>query len=167
MPLSHCTNSRTLPSRADRVTAVGPGDHDQRSTPLDRNGLQILDRDECLRLLGLVTLGRVGVTSSALPVVLPVNFLLEDDRILIRTTRGTKLSAALRNAVVAFEADEIDPIYHTGWSVLVTGTASVIVDPVELERLRSARLARWARAEGDHIVSIRTEVVSGRRLTGM
>ena len=31
---------------------------------LDRNGLEVLDRDECLRLLAMATLGRIGFTSG-------------------------------------------------------------------------------------------------------
>jgi predicted nucleic-acid-binding protein len=34
--------------------------------------------------------------------VLPVNFLINDGLIVLRTGEGSKLSAALRNAVVAF-----------------------------------------------------------------
>ena len=91
---------------------------------LDRNGLEVLEREECIALLGSVTVGRIAITSNALPVVLPVNFVLLDDRIVIRTSRGTKLDAATRNTVVAFEVDEIDMVEQTGWSVLVTGVAA-------------------------------------------
>jgi nitroimidazol reductase NimA-like FMN-containing flavoprotein (pyridoxamine 5'-phosphate oxidase superfamily) len=41
--------------------------------------------------------------------VLPVNFCLDAERIVLRTGEGTKLDAASRNAVVSFEVDEIDP----------------------------------------------------------
>ena len=98
---------------------------------VDRNGLEVLDRDECLRLLDSATLGRVAVTSAAVPTVLPVNFRLAGDRIVFRTGKGTKLAAATRNAVVAFEVDDIDPVQHTEWSVVVTGVACPIVDPSE------------------------------------
>lgn len=131
---------------------------------VDRNGLQVLDRDACLHLLATAPLGRVGVSSGALPMVLPVNFHVADERILIRSTAGSRLDAALRNAVVAFEADDFDPIYHSGWSVLVTGVARVVDDPDELQSLRSVPLARWAPAGDDHLLAISTEMVSGRRL---
>lgn len=131
---------------------------------IDRNGLEILDRDECLQLLSTATLGRVGVTSGALPTVLPVNFLLDDDRILIRTGTGTKLQAATDNAVVAFESDDFDPIYHGGWSVVVTGIAREVIDPGELAALASAPLARWAPRGGGRVVAISTEVMTGRRI---
>lgn len=131
---------------------------------IDRNGLEVLDRDECLRLLSTATLGRVGVTTGALPTVLPVNFHLDGERILIRTGEGTKLRAATDNAVVAFESDDFDPLYHSGWSVVVTGVAREVTDPGELASLKSAPLARWAPRGNGRIVAISTEVVSGRRI---
>ena len=134
---------------------------------LDQNGLEILGRDECLRLLAQAVIGRVGVSSGALPRVLPVNFRLDGGRILIRTARGTKLDAAAANAVVAFEVDDIDPVDQTGWSVLITGVAREITDPDELAELRAQPLARWApHGPDDRIMAISTELVDGRRILG-
>ena len=53
---------------------------------LDRNGLEVLDREESLRLLGTAVLGRIAVTSAALPLVLPVNFRFDGRQVLIRTS---------------------------------------------------------------------------------
>ncbi|MCU1461116.1 MAG: hypothetical protein JWO37_1191 [Acidimicrobiales bacterium] len=131
---------------------------------VDRNGLEVLGRDECLRLLAFATLGRIGFTSGALPTVLPINFHLDGDRILVRTGRGSKLDAALRNAVVAFEVDDFDPIYHSGWSVAVTGIATEITDPTELDQARQQPVARWAPGDEDAVIAITTELVSGRRI---
>lgn len=132
---------------------------------LDRNGLEVLDRDECLRLLSSTALGRIGLTSGALPTVLPVNFCLDRDRILILTSRGSKLDAAARNAVVAFEVDEFDLVYHGGWSVVVTGVAHEVTDPDELESISRLPLARWAPWDGGRVMAIDTDVISGRRIT--
>lgn len=132
---------------------------------VDRNGLEVLDRHECLRLLALATLGRIGFTSGALPTMLPVNFHLNGERILVRTGRGSKLDAALQNAVVAFEVDDFDPIYHSGWSVAVTGVATEVRDPAELDAARQKRVARWAPAGDETVLAISTELVSGRRIT--
>ena len=131
---------------------------------VDRNGLEVLSRDACLRLLATATLGRVGVSSGALPSVLPVNFRFDGRQILIRTGVGTKLDAAVQNAVVAFEVDEIDPVAHTGWSVLVTGVARELTDSGELTRAQVPPLARWAPGGEDRVVAISTELVSGRRI---
>lgn len=93
-------------------------------------------------------------------------FLFDGHRILIRTGIGigSKLEAATQNAVVAFEVDDFDPMYHSGWSVVVTGVASEITDPDELSELRRAPIARWAPDGDGRIVSIATELVSGRRI---
>jgi uncharacterized protein len=143
--------------------AVRLSGHDQRME-VDRNGLEVLSRDACLHLLSTATLGRVGVTSDALPKVLPVNFRFDGRQILIRTGMGTKLDAATNNAVVAFEVDEIDPLTHTGWSVMVTGMARELTDPGELAATQTPPLARWAPGDDHRVIAIPTELVSGRRI---
>jgi len=65
---------------------------------------------------------------------------------------------------MAFEADDIDPVSHTGWSVLVQGLATVIVEPGEVERARTLGLEPWAPSAQRQFIRIRAELVSGRRL---
>jgi len=131
---------------------------------IDRNGLEVLGREECLRLLTHATLGRVAVTQGALPAVLPINYRLVGDRIVFRTAGGTKLDAATRNAIVAFEVDDMEPLGHTGWSVMVTGMAREVTDPRQLEDLDAANIPRWAPSPGDRLVEISTDMISGRRI---
>lgn len=131
---------------------------------IDRNGLEVLTRDECLRLLGRATLGRLAITSGALPMVLPVNFRLVGERIVFRTGAGTKLDAATNGNVVAFEVDDMDPLWHTGWSVVVTGVASEVTDPADRAELADVGIPRWAPTDADRIVTVSTAVVSGRRM---
>lgn len=130
----------------------------------DRNGLEVLDRTECLRLLASATLGRIAVSSGALPVILPVNFLLDGDQVLIRTSPGSKLEMAAKNAVVAFEVDHVDAFSHTGWSVSVTGTAREVTDAADLARIRALPLAYWAPAPAQDVIRVSTDLVSGRRI---
>jgi nitroimidazol reductase NimA-like FMN-containing flavoprotein (pyridoxamine 5'-phosphate oxidase superfamily) len=134
---------------------------------VDRNGLEVLDREECLRLLAHKRFGRVGVTDGALPTILPVNYWSDGTSIYVRTSSGTKLDAALRDAVVAFEVDEVDVLDHAGWSVVVTGVAREVTDRAELEALAREPLGRWAPSPDGHIIAISTELVSGRRLRAM
>lgn len=131
---------------------------------IDRNGLEVLDRHECLRLLTHRRFGRVGVTAGALPTILPVNYWCDGESIYVRTSAGSKLDAALRDAVVAFEVDDIEPLSHAGWSVVVTGVAHEITEPAQLARLALAPLARWAPTPASHIIAISTELVTGRRM---
>jgi nitroimidazol reductase NimA-like FMN-containing flavoprotein (pyridoxamine 5'-phosphate oxidase superfamily) len=131
---------------------------------IDRNGLQVLDGDECRRLISGSALGRVAVSIGALPVILPVNFLLDGDQILIRTGSGTKLAAAVQDAVVAFEVDHIDPLDHGGWSVCVTGVAREIRDEAELRRVAHLPLPHWAPNGRSHVIAVSTDLVTGRRI---
>jgi len=123
-----------------------------------------IDDDECRALLASAAVGRVGLSIDALPVVLPVNFVVDGDRIVFCTSTGAKLRQALEGAVVCFEVDHVDPIYHSGWSVLATGRAGEITDPYDLDHVRSLPLRAWAHLEEEHFVEIRIELLSGRRL---
>jgi len=132
---------------------------------LDRNGLEILDRDECRELLGTRVIGRIGVTVNALPVVLPVNYQLYDGQLIIQTERETRLADATHNTVVAFEVDNVDGDGSGGWSVAITGIANEITDPDVIDQLRHLPFSRWVRNEDDRYVSISFDLMSGRRIT--
>ena len=132
--------------------------------PTDRNGLAILTRDECFELLGRAHVGRIALSIGALPVILPVNFHLLDDDVIVRSGPGTKMDAALTHTVVAFEVDAFSPLDHSGWSVLVQGLATEIVDPEELRRAAALPLRAWADDRINRFIRIRTYEVSGRRL---
>ncbi len=133
------------------------------SMKFDRNCLEILTRADNMRLLESTSTGRVGVSIGALPVVLPVNFAVVDGAIIIRTTAGTKLDAAITNLVVAFEIDGVDPVVHGGWSVLVQGVAEEVTDPAEIERLGGIPMMSWTGLAG-RFVRIDTQILSGTRL---
>ncbi|MEV0379338.1 pyridoxamine 5'-phosphate oxidase family protein [Nonomuraea sp. NPDC050643] len=133
---------------------------------LDSSGLQVLTREECLRLLASTPIGRIVFTDRALPAVQPVTFHLDGDAIVIRTGSGSKLAAATRRAVVAFEVDAFDPGPRTGWSVTVVGHARAVTEPAELERLARLPLHPWAPGGRDHYIVVRAEQVTGRRITG-
>jgi uncharacterized protein len=132
---------------------------------LDRNGLEILNRDECRELLATRKIGRIGVTVNALPVVLPVNYQLFDGQLVIQTERETRLADATHNTVVAFEVDNVDGGGPGGWSVAITGIANEITDSDVIDQLRRLPFTRWVRNEDDRYVSISFDLMSGRRLT--
>lgn len=131
----------------------------------DRVSLEVLDRRECLRLLATQPVGRIGVSIGALPAILPVNFALVGDYIVIRTVPGTKLDAAARRSVVAFEVDSYAPDGSSGWSVLVQGVCSEVADPSERAALAATGPRPWAFGPGvaDRVVRIEVSFVNGRR----
>jgi len=108
----------------------------------------------------------VAVTVEALPTIFPVNFILLDGSVVFRTGDGTKLDAAARNAVVAFEADAIHSLEHHGWSVVVIGMAEEVTDPTEVDRTSQMGLRPWAPGSRSHVVRIQAHTVTGRRIIG-
>lgn len=130
----------------------------------DANGLEVLPSEECLRLLRSRSLGRLGLSVDALPTILPVSYAVLGDEIIIRTGRGTKLSVATRDAVVAFEVDEIDPATALGWSVVVQGRAREVMGSPALDDDGDARLDRWLDGSERHRhVAVSIDLISGRQ----
>jgi nitroimidazol reductase NimA-like FMN-containing flavoprotein (pyridoxamine 5'-phosphate oxidase superfamily) len=129
----------------------------------DRNGMEVLGRDECLRLIAEAPVGRVAMVVGGVPVVLPVNFALLQGDVVFRTGTGTKLVAAVERSALTLEVDSIDVDTRTGWSVLVTGGASEITRPDELAAAAALDLQSWVPGLGRYI-RIRSVAVSGRRL---
>lgn len=130
----------------------------------DSAGMEIMSRSECLRLLATAPIGRVALTMGALPAVLPVNFVLDDGTIVIRTGVGSKLAAATKQAVVAFEADHVNRDTQSGWSVMVVGRSTVERRPAEIARLEQLPLHTWVPGPRDEFVKISIEQVTGRRI---
>ncbi|MFJ9898338.1 pyridoxamine 5'-phosphate oxidase family protein [Streptomyces sp. NPDC091280] len=135
---------------------------------MDANdGFRELDRQECVRLLTTVPVGRIVYTRRALPAVLPVNFGLDvDGAVLLRTSAFSDLANAVDGAVVAFEADEVNAAAHSGWSVVVTGAAGLVADPAEHARLLRTGPPSWVPAPHEVFVRIEPELVTGRGLVG-
>ena len=128
-----------------------------------RDGMVDLDRADCLRRLALAHVGRVVTTVGALPAIFPVNYALLDEDIVFRTEAGTKLAAAVLDAVIAFEIDHIDRWSTTGWSVVVVGHAREITSPDELARAERLPLSRWERGRRtETVLRVSTEVTTGR-----
>ncbi|MDH6522173.1 pyridoxamine 5'-phosphate oxidase family protein [Streptomyces sp. SAI-090] len=131
------------------------------------DGFRELGRQECLQLMAKMPVGRIVFTRQALPAVLPVNFSLDGDgAILLRTSAASELVRAVDGAVVAFEADDVDAARHSGWSVVVTGSATVVTDPAEYQRLARTGPLSWAPAPQEVLIRIEPELVTGRELIG-
>lgn len=134
---------------------------------VSRLGLLVeeLGLDVCLGKLGSATLGRLGVNVAALPVVVPVNFVVDANSIVFRMTPGARLMAAMDETVVAFEVDDYDAEADRGWSVLVQGIAREIKDSERLNRVRALPL-RPITPDGsaDRFVEVKMVTVTGREV---
>ncbi len=130
------------------------------------SGAQRLDREEAMRLLASVDYGRVVFTLDALPAIRPVNHLVADDQIVIRTRLSAAISAVVRDAdpgvVVAYEADQFDSEGRVGWSVVATGQARTVIDPDEISRYEQL-LHPWVN-HADIAIVIAPDVVNAFRI---
>ncbi|MFD0473229.1 pyridoxamine 5'-phosphate oxidase family protein [Nonomuraea thailandensis] len=131
--------------------------------------LRELPADEALRLLAGVPFGRIVFTRHALPAIRPVNHVVVDGAIVIRSSPGTILSSHLSSyvepveAVVAYEADDLDGYERLGWSVIITGVARLVAEPGEAARLRDL-LTPWVAGEMEQVIRIQPEIVTGFEL---
>lgn len=130
-----------------------------------RTGIEVIDRDRCLLLLGGDTIGRLGVVAHGAPRIFPVNYALDGDTVVFRTAHGTKLDEGVR-APACFEVDAFDRGARTGWSVLVLGHLEEVT-PYQhkvYDRVRALLIDPWAPFEKDHIVRLVPDHISGRKL---
>lgn len=126
--------------------------------------LEEISRAECDELLRGASIGRVVYTDRVLPACTPVNFAIDGHSIVFRTRPGSRLAAATHHEVVAFEVDDIDPGTQSGWTVIVTGTASPITSISELLRAERLGLYPWAAGDREHWVRLTAGIVTGRRI---
>ena len=132
--------------------------------PTDHAGLEILPFDVCLQLLAAVPVGRVSFLADGEIMILPVNHVVDGQNPVFRTARGSKLSAAAGQDLVAFEADRYDERTKSGWSVLVNGRAHAVYDEAEIQRLSRLGLHPWVTAvDRPFWIRIRPASISGRQ----
>ncbi|WP_243725777.1 pyridoxamine 5'-phosphate oxidase family protein [Actinomadura rubrisoli] len=130
--------------------------------------LEELDRAECLRLIAPGGVGRVAFDDGEGPAVVPVNYAVDGESVLFRTSVSGRLNRSLLTAVTggqvraAFEVDSIDTATRSGWSVLLRGGAHRLSDE---ERDKAVRVDPWPGGDRDAWFRLTASDVSGRRLS--
>lgn len=119
--------------------------------------LVALSDDECWDLLRSRAFGRIGWAGSEGVSMIPVNYRVDGDRILLRTAPYSLLARDGAILEVAFEVDDIDARQHTGWSVLARGRCEREVRPSDGPR-------PWATGSRVLALCIPVRSLSGRRL---
>ena len=84
-----------------------------------------LSDEQCLTLLGRAQLGRVALSVRALPVVVPVRYMLNDGVLLFAAT-GEELTKALHGSIASLQADSFDEDSGRRWSVFATGPVAIV-----------------------------------------
>jgi nitroimidazol reductase NimA-like FMN-containing flavoprotein (pyridoxamine 5'-phosphate oxidase superfamily) len=124
-----------------------------------------LDPQECERLLRAGVVGRVALATPEGPHIIPVNYAVFEDTIVVRTSSYSLLGTYGRSTMLAFEVDHVDHDRHVGWSVVARGRGWAEVDQEEIERIRRSWQPRpWAAGTRNIYVRLRWESLTGRRL---
>ena len=128
-----------------------------------RGSLVELSRQECFELLAEKVVGRVAYVDDDGPVVLPVNYVLDNETVLFRTSASSLLAAHLRDGTVAFQVDEVDEVTEYGWSVLLRGVAT-LEQPKGTGPANHPRPSPWVQGSRNLVVRISPHMLTGRRL---
>jgi nitroimidazol reductase NimA-like FMN-containing flavoprotein (pyridoxamine 5'-phosphate oxidase superfamily) len=139
-----------------------------KGVPLERRGnflvkMYELEEESCRDLLERCTFGRVAFDDDTEGVtILPVNCLFSGDAVLFRTAPDSALDRLRDGRQVAFEADSLDPVGESGWSVLVRGRASLVTEQQRLASLADTEVHPWAPGHRDLWIEVVPDRITGR-----
>ena len=131
--------------------------------------IEELDENECLYLISPSGVGKIAYTGRFGPVVLPVNYIMQDRAVVFRTAENSPLDEDLRTGIrnadykVAFEIDDIDMTERRGWSVLIQGPAHHLTGDEEAA-VRETGIETWAPGDRELFVRIVPSRITGRRV---
>lgn len=157
--MSQLTHPSTAPAPVGLDTVINGDDATQRPS--------VVSDDDCIALLQTTTIGRIAFASVDDGIqVLPVNFILRDGRIYLRTDPNGIVAEVLgTDADVAFEVDHHDDLFQLGWSVLVHGPTKLIENQDTIAGgLSGGRPAPWAPGERPLIIELKPRTITGRRV---
>jgi hypothetical protein len=122
-----------------------------------------LGGDESWKLAASQPVCRVAWATGAGPTVIPVNHVVHDRTLWVRTSAYSSLVREVDDVRIAVLIDQIDPETRLGWSVQLRGVAHVHwhVDEVP-EQVRA--LHTWASGTRPLWIEMQPDEVHGRRL---
>lgn len=129
-------------------------------------GLMKLDPTECMELLAAKSVGRIAYASNAGARILPVNYILVGDSIIFRTVADGEIFHHALDSICAFEIDETDEFFQSGWSVVAVGRLQLATAD-DFTHMRYGKLPEpWAAGNRNLFLRLPCKQVSGRRVIG-
>lgn len=121
-----------------------------------------LGAEECLERMASAHIGRIAISHSALPSIIPVNFALIDRFVYFGAMSRSILAAATERSVVAFQTDSYDIDTRSGWTVVGVGSASWVIEDREIDAVRSHVPVPWTIGHlPEHLIKVELDSVSG------
>ncbi|OAN35852.1 hypothetical protein A4X17_00355 [Plantibacter sp. H53] len=132
--------------------------------PVDAKATEVehLDEEACWALAVASKIGRIAVVNDdGGPDLLPVNFLVHDRHIYIRSAPGSKLMDITSRPRVAFEVDGHDA--DSWWSVIAHGSARRLAIDAEIDESGVLGLDSWSPTVKSNFIRITPARLTGRR----
>ncbi len=126
----------------------------------------VLAPGECMELLAAKSVGRIAYTGDAGARILPVNYILANNSVIFRTVPDGEIFHYALSSICAFEVDETDEFFQSGWSVVVVGRLQLATED-DFDRMLYGKLPEpWAGGNRNMFVRLPCVQVSGRRVIG-
>ncbi len=124
-----------------------------------------LSVQECLVLLRAGVAGRIALSTPTGPHIVPVNYSVVDDAIIVRTSPYSVLGTYGRETTFAFEIDSFDRVEARGWSVQARGRTEAVSDRTDLQQVREAAEPQpWAGGARPLYLRLRWTELTGRQV---
>ena len=124
-----------------------------------------LSEAECEALLRSGVVGRLALSTPGGPHIIPINYSVVDDALIVRTSPYSVLGTYGRESTLAFEIDNFDLGSQSGWSVVARGRATFVTDPDQLDHIKAlCQPHPWAGGSREMHLCLRWNELSGRRL---
>jgi hypothetical protein len=118
----------------------------------------------CEELLRAGVFGRLGVSAPDGPHVIPLNYAVIDDAVVVRTTPHGVAGRRGPGTVAAFEIDYVEYDGQRGWSVQARGPLEAVPE-AELAHVAPAWVPRpWADGARPLFLRLRWTELTGRRI---
>lgn len=118
-----------------------------------------LSEEECRQLLHERSVARISWASRDGILILPVNYVVQDEIILVRVSSDSVLGELVEGHDVAVQIEDVDEMTANGWSVLVRGRSERYSGEVE------AQPQPWAPGRRDLLISVTPRSISGRSVS--
>ncbi len=119
-----------------------------------------ISTEECWELLRKNEFGRLAFHLAGEVHITPINYAIDGQTILFRTSEGNKLLGVVMNDDVAFEIDSYSS--DEAWSVILRGKARLL-EGQEAYRAENVPLRPWVPTLKFNVVEVTPTEMSGRR----
>jgi nitroimidazol reductase NimA-like FMN-containing flavoprotein (pyridoxamine 5'-phosphate oxidase superfamily) len=126
--------------------------------------LEVMTAEECAARLAEGGIGRFLFVTERGPVAVPVNYAMLGEDVVFRTDDRSAAAGTVGRQPVSFDVDHFDEALREGWSVLVSGAASMLTRPEDVREAEQLGIEPWAGGERDAYVRVVPAEVSGRRI---